>query len=209
MSEEGVTTLSASEDSNMYLYTKMDGEFDDVELHLPSIKRLESAIKLIEEEDFEFTLKRNHLEYKGEDIKFKYHLHEEGVLTRPKTSLDKIKSFNYEIEFYLEHSFLSNILKNSSVIGQNKLYLYTEDDKLQWKIGDDEKTNSDSLIITGEDEVDFELSDFILNIDNMKNLSDMSGCELLFKINNKIGLGCVVCEKNGVTLNYIFTSLVK
>jgi len=209
LNDGGITTISASEDSNMYLYTTVAGDFPKCELHLPSIKRLESAVRLINEEDFEFILNRNHLEYKSEDIKFKYHLHEEGVLSKPKISIDKIKSFNYNIEFYLSQEFLATLLKNSSVVGQNKLYIYTEDDKLFWKIGDDEKTNSDSLVMAHESDVDFELQKLILNIDNFKNLTDMSGCELLFKINSKIGLGCIVCEKNDVTLSYIFTSLVK
>jgi hypothetical protein len=209
LGEDGITTLSASEDSNMYLNTLTSGEFDEVELNLPSLKRLENAVRLINEEDFFFTLKNNHLEYKGSDIKFKYHLHEDGVINKPKVSLNKLISFKYETKFSLTQEFLSNILKNSSIVEQDKLYLYTEDNKIQWRIGDDQKTNSDTLIITMDEEVDFEMDDtFIINIDNMKNISDLSGSELIFELNS-IGVGRISCVKNGVQLKYFFTSLVK
>jgi hypothetical protein len=131
------------------------------------------------------------LEYKDKQIKFKYHLHEEGVITRPKLSLEKIRNFEYNIEFELDFDFLSNILQKSSITNTKKLYIFTEDGNLVWKVGDETVPNSDTLSIVG-DEVEFELNPFILKIDNLKLLSKVSKTGNVFKINSKLGVGCIV-----------------
>jgi hypothetical protein len=146
------------------------------------------------------------LEYKDKQIKFKYHLHEEGVITRPKLSLEKIRNFEYNIEFELDFDFLSNILQKSSITNTKKLYIFTEDGNLVWKVGDETVPNSDTLSIVG-DEVEFELNPFILKIDNLKLLSKVSKTGNVFKINSKLGVGCIVTKSGDFEMEYIFSSL--
>ena len=44
------------------------------------------------------------------------------------------------------------------------------------------------------DEVDFELESFILKIDNLKLLSKVSKTGNVFKINSKLGVGCIITK---------------
>jgi hypothetical protein len=151
-------------------------------------------------------INNNHIEYKDKQIKFNYHLHEDGLITKPKLSLDKIRKFEYDIQFSVDFDFLSNILQKSFITNTKKLYIYTEDDRLVWKIGDETIPNSDFLIVVGN-EVDFELNPFILKIDNLKLVSKVSKTGNLFKINSKLGVGCIVTGNSEFEMQYIFSSL--
>lgn len=191
----------------MYAHAFLRGGFEENVLNLPSLKKLSKALDMVLKDEVSLKFNGNHLEYKDKKIKFKYHLHESGVITRPKLSLEKIKNFEYDIKFSLDFDFLSDILQKSSITNTKKLYISTEDDYLIWKIGDETVPNSDSLSIQG-DEVDFELpAPFILKTDNLKLLSKVSKTGNLFKINSKIGVGSIITRKGDFEIEYIFSSL--
>ena len=67
-------------------------------------------------------------------------------------------------------------------------------------------TNNDELTIIGE-EVDFELDNFILNLDNVRLLSLDDDSPATFKINSKLSIGNFSLNSKGVILNYIISSL--
>jgi hypothetical protein len=204
--EDGIHAIVSSEDNAMYAYGYVSGCYGEQILNIPSLKKLSKAFDMITSDDVVLKLNGNHLEYKDKQLKFKYHLHEDGIITKPKISLEKLRNFEYNIEFDLNFDFLSNILQKSSIINTKKLYIFTENDCLVWKIGDETVPNSDSLSIMG-DEVDFELQSFILKIDNLKLLSKVSKHNNLFKINSKIGVGCIITKNGDFKMEYIFTSL--
>jgi hypothetical protein len=204
--EDGIHGISSSEDNSMYAHAFLRGDFEENTLNLPSLKKLDKAVDMIPSDDVKLKIKSNHLEYKDKDLKFKYHLHDDGVITKPKLSLEKIRNFEYDVEFELDFEFLSKILQKSSITNTKKLYIFTEDDNLVWKIGDETAPNSDSLSITSGS-VDFELTPFILKIDNLKLLSKISNTGNLFKINTKLGVGCITSSYGDFEMEYIFSSL--
>lgn len=206
MSDDGIHGIASSEDNSMYAHAYLQGDFESKNLNLPSLKKLSKALDMISSDDVKLKLNGNHLEYKDKQLKFKYHLHEDGVITRPKLSLEKIRKFEYDLEFDLDFDFMSDLLQKSSITNTKKLYLYTEDDHLVWKIGDETVPNSDSMSIVGE-EVDFELQSFILKIDNLKLLSKVSKTGNIFKINSKLGVGCIITKSGDFEMEYIFSSL--
>lgn len=178
-------------------------------LNLPSLKKLSKALDMTGSEDVELKINSNNLEYKGKEIKFKYHLHDDGILNKPKLSLEKIKSFQYETEIPIGKAFLTQLLKNSAVFNDTKkLYVFTEDDHLVWSLADKTLTNTDALTIIGE-EVDFELETFILNLENLRSISFASETDILFKINSKIGIGSFELNSDDLDLNYIISSLTR
>ncbi len=205
--DDGIHGLTSSEDNSMYVHAFLGGEYDEMTLNFPSLNKLSKALSMVDEDYIDLIINNNNLEYRGEDLKFKYHLHEDGIITKPKVTLDKIKNFKYDIEFDLNFDFLSNLLKNSSMTSTNKLYIYTEDSKLVWKLGDDSIPNSNNFCVIGE-EVMFELEDpFILKIDNLKVLSKVSKDDNMFRINSSIGVGSIISRLGNFELEYIFSSL--
>ena len=206
LKEDGIHGIASSEDNSMFAHAYLSGEYEDQNLNLPSLKKLSKALDMISSDDIKLKLNNNHLEYKDKSLKFKYHLHEDGVITKPKLSLEKIRNFEYNLQFDLDFEFLSNVLQKSSITNTNKLYLFTENDSLVWKLGDETVPNSDTLSIVG-DEVDFELESFILKIDNLKLLSKVSKTGNIFKINSKLGVGCIITKSGDFEMEYILSSL--
>lgn len=206
LTEHGIHGITSSEDNSMYAHACLLGDYEERTLNIPSLKKFSNALDMISFDEVPLKVNTNHLEYKDDQIKFKYHLHEDGVITKPKLSLEKIRNFQYDIEFELNFDFLSDVLQKSSITNTNKLYLFTENGFLVWKLADETVPNSDSLSITG-DEVDFELESFILKIDNLKLLAKISKTGNLFKINSELGVGCIVSKNGNFEMEYIFSSL--
>jgi hypothetical protein len=89
----------------------------------------------------------------------------------------------------------------------SKLYLYTEDDKLVWGLMDKAMTNTDSIVMVGDD-IDFEMDEFILNLDNVR-LWNLNGDNAVkFRI-NKMGIGNIQVISGQTELNYVVTSLTR
>lgn len=206
----GISALSTNLDASLFLWNTMPVDFDDdVVLNIPSLSKLKSALALTGEVgDIELTLNRNNLEYRGDSIKFKYHLYEDGILAKSKTSLQKLKSLKYDVETEFSEKFLKSFLKASSSFSKiNKLHIYTEDDHLIWSLQDSTISNSDVLTLKG-DIVDFELSPFIVNLDNIR-LITFPNDSVKLHINSSLGIGKMVLQYGSVHLNYIISSLIK
>ncbi len=207
--DDRIYAISSSEDRSLFLWSTLEGDHDDkCVLNLPSVKKLSKALDLVPDKEVEFTNNSNNLEFRGNSVKFKYHLYGDGILVAPKLTLSKIEALKYEYEFEVERTFLRNLLKNSSIFKDtNKLYIFTEDDKLVWSLGDRTMQNTDVLTIIGDD-VDFEMDEFILNLDNVRLISFGESESFTFKI-NKMGIGRITLKNGESELNYIVSSLTK
>lgn len=204
-----IYAISSSEDRSMFLWSTLESDYDTPQvLNLPSVRKLSKSLDLIPDKEVEFILNSNNLEYKGEKIKFKYHLYGDGILVAPKLTLSKIENLQYEYEFDVSKSFLDSVIKQSSIFKDtNKLYIFTEDEKLYWSLGDRTMMNTDVLTIEGDD-VDFEMDEFILNLDNIRLLSFGDSKVFTLRI-NKMGIGSITLKNGNVELNYILSSLSK
>jgi hypothetical protein len=203
--------ISNSEDASLILWGRTEIDFEEEKvLNIPSVSKLSSALKMCDgSDDITLILNNNNLEYRGNKIKFKYHLYEDGLIAKTKMSLEKIKSISYDIEFNVSKNFIKNLLKtNSAFSDSNKLYIYTNDGQLYWSLQDKTSSNSDVICITSGN-VDFELSDFIINLDNLRLLTFIEDNDFNFKINTKFGVANINLNFEKVYLNYIISSLVK
>lgn len=211
LKDGGISALVANLDASLFLWNTMPVDFDDeAVLNIPSLSKLKSALNLVGVEDtIELVLNRNHLEYRGNSIKFKYHLHEDGVIMKSKTSLEKLQSLKYDVETSFTKGFLKSLLKNAAAFSKiKKLHLYTEDDHLVWALQDTTVTNSDTLTFVGS-EVDFDLDPFILNLDNIRLITFGSNADVKLNINTTLGIGKIELQYGNTTLNYIISSLIK
>lgn len=209
LEEDRIYAISSSEDRSMFLWSTLDWDSNITQsLNLPSVRKLSKSLDLTSEYDVEFNLNSNNLEYKGSKVKFKYHLYGDGILVAPKLTLSKIESLKYDYEFEVSKAFLVGLLKQSSIFKDtNKLYIFTDNNKLYWSLGDKTMTNTDVLTIEGDD-VDFDMEEFIINLDNLQLLSFGDSLKFTFRI-NKMGIGNINLKNGNVELNYIISSLTK
>lgn len=204
-----IYSIAASDDRSMFLWSSMEGDFDvETTLNLPSLSKLSKLLDMVGSTDIQFKLNRNNLEYKSKLVKFNYHLYDEGILAKAKITLAKIKSLTFDYEFEIAKQFLKTLLTNSSIFKDtNKLYIYTEDDYLIWSLADRTMKNTDTLTVVGE-EVDFEMDEFILNLDNVR-LIDFGDADVAKFEVSKNGIGKISVESGSIIQNYIVSSLTK
>lgn len=176
--------------------------------NIPDIKKLIRAIESISTDNISLNVNSNNYEYKGKNIKFKYHLYEDGLLVKPSLNIEKIKSFKYDIKFELTKEVFQYIIKGSSFATEtNKVYLFTEDGQLKAELTDRARHNTDALCLVLGD-ADFELKPLPLNIDNLKLLLLIDG-KISVGINTDYGVSVIDIESNDIKLKYIITSLTQ
>jgi hypothetical protein len=89
----------------------------------------------------------NYIKYTSSDIKFKFHLLEDDVVTVPKVNVDKIKSQTFDVSFPLSADGVNNIMKAGAFASDsNKIYFSsTEDGKVHVELTDKQKDNMNSF----------------------------------------------------------------
>lgn len=211
VSESGtLTSLVSSPDNNLILYGELTGVESTINttLNIPDIGKLKRVVDGINTESVEFTLNNNNIEYSGNSVKFKYHLFDDGYLSKPNINLTKIQELQCDIEFKLTQQILKAIIKASSfVTDTNKVYIFTENGELKAELTDRSKHNTDMYALT-LGPVDFNLEPVILNLDNIKLVSNV-GDVVNFSINTTYSVNIVDICKSSIKLKYIIASLTQ
>jgi hypothetical protein len=211
VSESGtLTSLVSSPDNNLILYGELTGVKSTINttLNIPDIGKLKRVVDGINTESVEFTLNNNNIEYSGSHVKFKYHLFDDGYLSKPNINLTKIQELQCDIEFKLTQQILKAIIKASSfVTDTNKVYIFTENGELKAELTDRSKHNTDMYALT-LGPVDFNLEPVILNLDNIKLVSNI-GDVVDFSINTSYSVNIVDICKSSIKLKYIIASLTQ
>ena len=207
--EDKITSLVSSIDNTLVLYSEygVPSKFEDT-LNIPDIKKLARVLDTLETEEIDLQINSNNIEYTGNDVKFKYHLFEEGFLTNPNLNLEKINKFKFDIEFNLSKLTLQQIFKGSTFTSEtNKIYFYTENGKLMAELTDRARHNTDNFSLCLGD-TDFTLDPIPVNFDNIRLLSIIDN-EFIVKINTEYGVVVFEIEANDIKLKYIISALTQ
>ena len=207
--KDKIESLVASADNTLILYSEFTSKSDleDI-LNIPDIKKLSRVVDTIPSNDIEFKINSNNLEYKGNGIKFKYHLFDEGFLSKPNVNLDKINAFKFDVKFSIDRNMLNQIFKGSTFASEtNKIYFYTEDGELMAELTDRARHNTDNFTIAIQ-KADFDLKPIPINFDNVRLLTSINKT---FDININTEYGVVVFDNllDNIKLKYIISSLTQ
>tara|TARA_R110002020_G_scaffold438063_1_gene648471 strand:+ start:7523 stop:8245 length:723 start_codon:yes stop_codon:yes gene_type:complete len=207
--KDRIESLVASADNTLILYSEFTSKSDleDI-LNIPDIKKLSRVVDTIPGNDIEFKINSNNLEYKGNGIKFKYHLFDEGFLSKPNVNLDKINAFKFDVKFCIDKNMLNQIFKGSTFASEtNKIYFYTEDGQLMAELTDRARHNTDNFTIAIQ-KADFDLKPTPINFDNVRLLTSINKT---FDININTEYGVVVFDNllDNIKLKYIISSLTQ
>ena len=206
---ERVSSLVSSLDSTLILCSEYNTNlsFED-KINVPDVKKLRHVLDTIESDNVEVTINSNNLQYNGSDVKFKYHLYEEGFITRPNINLEKINSFTYDVEFEIDKNLLGRIFKGSTFASEtNKLYFYTENGLLMAELTDGSRHNTDNFTIS-LGAADFNLDPIPISLDNVRLLSIIND-KFNVKINTEYGVVIFDIQENGIKLKYIISALTQ
>ena len=207
--EDSVSSLVASIDSTLILCSEYKASlgFTDT-INVPDVKKLRNVLDTIEDNNISLEINANNLQYNGSGVKFKYHLFEEGFITKPNINLDKINSFKFDVEFKLNKNTLQRLFKGSTFASEtNKIYFYTEGGKLMAELTDRSRHNTDNFTLS-LGKIDIDLKPIPVNLDNIRLLSIINE-EFNVSINTEYGVVVFDIEDKDIKLKYIISALTQ
>jgi len=212
---EKMSSLVASTDNTLILYAEYGVESSLFStLNIPDVKKLTRVLDAIDNEEIDLNINSNNIEYKGNGVKFKYHLFDEGFLTKPSLNIDKINAFTFDMGFKVDKNILNQIFKGSVFASEtNKLYFYTEENRggegfrLMAELTDRARHNTDNFTLC-IGLVKEELSPIPINFDNVRLLNNISG-EFTVRINKEYGVVVFEQQADDISLKYIVSSLTQ
>lgn len=210
-------TLTNTEDASVILYglyTLQNGLKKDEkrQLNIPDIKKLCRVFDCIDGEDIDLDLNNNNIGYDSNNIKFVYHLLENGIIQNGVVNADKIKKLTFDTEFDLIDKKVNEVLKGSVFTSDtNKIYFYTKDKKVYAELTDKNVQNVDSITFQIADAyTGAELKTVLpINLEVFRLFSGLSFNKVKVKINTKLKVLMFEINNGNGLLKYIVSALVK
>jgi len=209
-----ITSLITTNDETLILYVVYysNNDLSEVkDLNIPDVNRLIKVLNCIDGDTMDMTLDSNKLIYTSDNINFKYHLLEDGIITTPSISFDKIKKLNFSTSFKIRSVDIINIIKGSTfTVDTDKIYLYTKDSKVHCELTDRQKHNIDSFsqTISNEYKGSSIVDPIPLNFEIMRLISGLrfDECTVSLDPEKKVLLFTITTPTH--TLNFVTVGLV-
>lgn len=213
VSEEGFSAIVSTSDSSVILSSQYKVELDidkPMDLNIADLKKVLKAFDCIGSNSFTLNIDTNNICYNGTEIRFKYHLLEDGIITKPKINLQKLGSLEFPVIFPIQYKSLLELLRGSTFATEsNKLYIYTENNKVFGDLTDKARHNVDSMSIPLSEYHGTSFPGLCLNFEIIRIISGVKVKQLECKINPKLGVVLFQATDNIVHTQYIASTLVK
>lgn len=210
--KDKLTNLTASQDATLVLYCETDCVADgERNLNIPDIKKLVRVLECADQDEVEFNVSTNNIQYSSDNFKFKYHLLEDGIMKLPSINVAKINQLKFDTTFKVPESKLQNLFKGASFTTEtNKLYLYFENNKIFGELGDRNRHNSDNFqTVLADSYVGAALSKNIpVNFETFRLINFSKSSEIEFAINIGYGVMKISLVKGNTKLIYIVSALI-
>lgn len=202
-------TLVTSSDNSIILLVNIPCEVkESFKCIIPDSKTFLRLFSSIDADSISLDVDSNVVKYNSPTVSFKYHLLDDSYLSNKKAiSEDKLDQLTFDTTFELAKAKLSDILKfNSIVPDAEKLYFSTNKGKVVAKIGDEQKCNTNEIVIeVAESFTGSPITESIpLNIQNILLLS-FNAETISVSINHKLK----VFKFETLLTKYIISGLVK
>lgn len=214
VSRKGWTSLVSSVDGALILYCNLhvDTDMDELSLNIPDLGRLAKILSCIEEDSIDLNFTDNNINYESSEIRFKYHLLEDGIIMSPPIDINKLKSIDYNTAFRLTHDSLLNVIKASSFASDSdKIYFFTKDGKVYGELTDHQKHNSDSVTrclstqFSGD-----EITDSIpINFEMLRIIANNRADTIMVLVNTDLSVFTFEVSVGNIKNTYVVTGLVK
>jgi len=210
--EKTISCLCSTGDGTLIQYINYNHQnVVPAKLNVPDIKRLSKLINCISQEEIQLQIDNNSLSYQSTDIRFKYHLLDDGILSPPGVNIEKIKNLSFDTSFNLSFAKLSELIKGSTLAAEvEKLYIYTQDGIVYGELTDKQKPNMDSFCITLADKTSNEqpIKTIPFNFENIRTISSNRCDSLNISINNELGIAKIEIVDDQTNIVYILSALM-
>ena len=126
--------------------------------------------------------------------------------------MEKVGKLNFDTTFKVKEQNLSTLFKGSSFTSEtHKLYIFQEEqDKIIGELGDKNRHNTDNFVCELSNETDGSMitKPLPLNFESFR-LINFNGCrEMVFKVNQEMGVLTCSFNKGDTSLIYIISALI-
>jgi hypothetical protein len=207
-----ISSITAANDATLILYSETQADCDfDKNINVPDIKKFTRVLETVDSDTISLDITNNSVKYNSDNFKFTFHLLEDGIIKSPTINVSKINALKFDTVFKVSENRLSSLFKGSSFTTEtNKLYIYTENNKIYGELGDKNRHNSDNFQCVIADSYEgIALSKVIpINFDTFR-LINFNKCENIeFAINTAFGVIKTTLVKDKTKLTYIISALI-
>jgi len=179
-------------------------------LNVPDLKKLYRVISCIETDSFDLDISSNYIGYSSKNVRFKYHLYDDGIITSPKLNVEKLKTFTFDGAFTLPFTSVVSLVKGSSISTEtNKVYLSVKDNIVFGELTDKTRANVDSYGIQVSD--NYEGTQFAiampLNFEIFRIISSMRFKELQAQLITKMGVMTLDLDLGNSKFKFVISAL--
>jgi hypothetical protein len=210
--KDSFSSLIATSDNSIILsaiYSNQNNT-DELSLNIPDISKLIRILSVIDATAIELNLDKNNISYSSKNIRFKYHLFEDGIIVSPRLNVDKLLSLEFNGKYTLIYNNLQNLIKGSTIAtDSNKIYLSYKDNVVTGELTDKARPNVDSYgLVISEDYTGIQLNSSIpLNFEVFRIISSMKFKELNCSFSSKTGVYVFDANLGNVTMKFIVSAL--
>lgn len=212
ITDGGINSLLSTSDSTVIVSSafsdeKMKGK---VTLNVPDLKKLHRLFSCISSKEFDITINSNNISYSSDDIRFKYHLFDDGIITTPKLNINKLDNIMFDGCFTLSQSILVNLVKASSINNDSsKMYLTFKNNSVFGELTDKSRPNIDSFDLKlTDDYVGVAVTTGIpLNFEIFRIISSMRAKTFNIKIHSKMGIALLELDDSAVKHKIVISAL--
>ena len=138
VNQDKIYSVTSSGDNTIVVFSTYKQKNDlqhDLKLNVPDINRLNRLFCCVNDSSAQIEHDSNCLKYKSKSVRFTYHLLEDGIITVPAVSIDKIKKLSFDHVFEVSKSDVLSLIKGSSLMTDaDKLYFYVQDGGVHIKL---------------------------------------------------------------------------
>jgi hypothetical protein len=213
LENNSIYSFNRTTDSTFTLFSHTDDISYEGEKRILSFAEIKKFIKAFEcipqDTDIVLQLNENNIEYKSHINKFKFHLINDNIVRGPNYSIEKLNSIEFNSDFVLSYSVYTNLLKSSTFISTEKIYLYTQDNKVFGELTDKTKSNVDSytMLLSESYTGDGFSNPIPFDFNLFRSICLSKGTDASIKLNTK-GIIAFIVDHDKYKLKYISTAHV-
>lgn len=213
LENNSIYSFNRTSDSSftLFSYTEdIEYEGERKTLSFSEIKKFCKAFECIPQDtDIVLNLNENNIEYKSHINKFKFHLISDNIVRGPNYSIEKLNSLEFDLDFKLTYDTYINLIKSSTFISTEKIYIFTENGKVYAELTDKTKNNVDSYSMILSDEFTGKECPTPLAFDFniFRSIYTKKTNEVIIKLNTK-GIVAFIITFDKYNLKYISTAHV-
>lgn len=181
-----------------------------IKLNVPNISQLCNFINSLKDENVLFQYKGSYLKYTSKQLRLKYQLLDDGIISSCKLNIDKALKLDFDVSFSLAKDDINNIIKLLSYgPTESKIYFYTENNSLYADVADKEKTNTNETSWCLKENIDCTFKDMIIPAETFRILNTINFDSIDIQINTKLYIMVASIKTNDYDVYYVITGREK